>query len=149
FGLAEQIKQNSQLADCTLIMLSSAGNLEEAARCLELGIARCLIKPVKQSDLREAILRALGAAADQESTADSLQRPASVGALRILVAEDGLVNQQVAKRLLEFRGHHVTLANNGIEAVAALDRQPFDVVLMDVQMPEMDGYEATAAIRLK
>jgi two-component system sensor kinase len=148
FGLAEQIKNNTRLAGCTMIMLSSAGHLEDAARCLELGIARCLIKPVKQSDLREAILRALGAASDQD-TAGQLQRPDNVRSLRILLAEDGLVNQQVARRLLEVRGHRVTVANNGIEAVAALEKQIFDVILMDVQMPEMDGYEATAAIRLK
>src|SRR5207245_943400 len=103
------------------------------------GIARCLTKPVKQSELRDAILRALGTAGEEERPGDRAGAPASRRALHILLAEDGLVNQQVASRLLEVRGHSVIVASNGKEALAALDREAFDLVLMDVQMPLMDG----------
>ncbi len=147
YTLAAQITDDPFLSGCPLIMLSSAGTIEDAARCDELGIRRSLIKPVKQSELRDAILRVLGPADDQErlpAVAEEAVRPR-----RILLAEDGVVNQQVALRLLELRGHHVVLANNGKEAVAALEREEFDLVLMDVQMPEMDGFSATAAIRAK
>jgi two-component system sensor histidine kinase/response regulator len=134
-----------------MIMLSSAGQTENSARCQELGIARYLIKPVKQSDLREAILRVLGT--QGEPSRPTGLTPAQVAetrrSRRILLAEDGLVNQQVARELLEARGHQVVVVNNGREAVEAVERDSFDLVLMDVQMPEMDGFEATAAIRQK
>ncbi len=148
FDLAGRITQQPEFAGCTLLMLSSAGQLEDAARCQELGIVRCLMKPVKQSDLRAAILRALGTTGEG-SDASTSSYPALDGVRprRILLADDGLVNQQVARGLLEVRGHRVTIANNGKEALAALNRQAFDLVLMDVQMPEMDGFETTAAIR--
>jgi CheY-like chemotaxis protein/HPt (histidine-containing phosphotransfer) domain-containing protein len=150
FTLAERIKQNPALADCTLMMLSSAGQPTDAARCRALGIARCLLKPVKQSDLLDAILRAFSAQLTEEEPAVSVSaaHPAA-RPLRILLAEDGLVNQQVALGLLRLRGHQVVVAGNGKEALAALEGQPFDAVLMDVQMPEMDGLEATALIRQK
>lgn len=134
-----------------MIMLSSAGQMEDSARCLELGILRCLIKPVKQSDLREAILRVLGRG-NETALSSELPRAskrADQSPRRILLAEDGIVNQQVASRLLESRGHTVVLVNNGAEALAALERSKFDLVLMDVQMPVMDGFDATAAIRGK
>ena len=147
YTLAGQITEDPLLTGCPIIMLSSAGALEDASRRQELGICRCLIKPVKQSDLRDAILRVLAPADDIEhlpALSEEAVRPR-----RILLAEDGLVNQQVARRLLEVRGHQVFVANNGKEAVAALEREAFDLVLMDVQMPEMDGFSATAAIRAK
>ncbi len=149
FTLAKQIQQESLMRGGAIIMLSSAGNLENAARCAELGIARCLIKPVKQSDLRDAILRALGDASEKDRLPRRAERPlgAAVRPLHILLAEDGLVNQQVACRLLEVRGHKVLIANNGLEAVAAAAKARFDLILMDVQMPGLDGYEATAEIR--
>ena len=133
------------------MILSSAGQAINATQCLELGIVRCLTKPVKQSDLLDAILKAFSTRSARNA---SRRKPvAKFGGtarqLHILLAEDGLVNQQVALGLLEMRGHSVVIANNGKEAVAALEQQPFDVVLMDIQMPEMDGLEATAAIRLK
>jgi CheY-like chemotaxis protein len=151
FGMAEQMQRIPALEGCPILMLSSAGQLQNAARCAELGIARCLLKPVKQSELRNAILRALapdaGEASETAAGADATARPR---ARRILLAEDGLVNQQVAVRLLELRGHKVTVVNNGLEALEALfgpTPASFDLVLMDVQMPEMDGMETTAAIR--
>ena len=151
FEVAERIRQDSRLNDCVLVMLSSAGQTENSVRCQELGIARYLIKPVKQSDLRETILRVLSeqgepGRASQVTTAQSAEPQRS---RRILLAEDGLVNQQVARELLEARGHRVLVVNSGREAVEAFERDFFDLILMDVQMPEMDGFEATAAIRKK
>ena len=130
-------------------MLSSAGQTENSARCQELGIARYLIKPVKQSDLREAILRVLSTVEEPLRRVGLAPKLVSETqrSLRILLAEDGLVNQQVAREFLEERGHEVVVANNGREAVEAVEREVFDLVLMDVQMPDMDGFEATAAIR--
>jgi signal transduction histidine kinase/DNA-binding response OmpR family regulator len=148
YRLADEITRSGLLPIGKMIMLSSAGVLQDAGRCREIGIARSLIKPVKQSDLREAILRVLG----DEQSAHELNIPAEPVAFRplhILLAEDGLVNQQVACRLLQVRGHRVQTANNGLEALAMLEKHSFDLVLMDVQMPEMDGFEASAAIRRK
>jgi CheY-like chemotaxis protein/HPt (histidine-containing phosphotransfer) domain-containing protein len=150
FTLAERIKQIPALADCTLMMLSSAGQPTDAARCRELGIARCLLKPVKQSDLLDAILGAFSTRlTDEEPTVPVSAAHQAALPLRILLAEDGLVNQQVALGLLRLRGHQVVVAGNGKEALAALESHAFDVVLMDVQMPEMDGLEATALVRQK
>jgi CheY-like chemotaxis protein len=114
-----------------------------------MGVARCLTKPVTQSQLFNAIAQSLGTAVAEVRPFDSIQsdRPGDFAPRRILLAEDGVVNQKVAIDLLTKRGHQVTLANNGKEALAALENQDFDLVLMDIQMPVMDGYAATAAIR--
>jgi PAS domain S-box-containing protein len=150
FALAEQIKQNPRLADATIIMLTSAGQRGDVARCREVGIAVYLVNPIWQSELLEAILAALG-----KSRAGG--RPATVitrhtlredrRKLRILLVEDNAVNQLLAARLLEKRGHIVTIASNGCEALALLKKSGFDLALMDVQMPVVNGFEATAAIR--
>ena len=113
-----------------------------------------MLKPIRQSELREAIGRALGAAEQTGAipliTRFSLQDARDpAGFLRVLLAEDGLVNQRLATRLLEKRGHRVVIAGNGREALAALEKEKFDLVFMDLQMPEMDGFEATTAIREK
>jgi CheY-like chemotaxis protein/HPt (histidine-containing phosphotransfer) domain-containing protein len=150
FTLAAKIKGQPELGVGVVMMLSSAGNSVNAVRCQEIGIRRCLTKPVKQSDLLDAILRAIGTEdTSDQATQASATIESTTRSLRILLAEDGLVNQQVAVGLLEMRGHSVHVANNGKEAVAALEHQAFDIVLMDVQMPEMDGMEAVAAIRLR
>jgi two-component system, sensor histidine kinase and response regulator len=154
FDLVEQIRQKPELATATIMMLTSAGHRGDAARCHQLGVAAYLLKPIRQSELREAIARVLGAK-EQEGTIPLITRfslqdarePAA--SLSVLLAEDNAVNQRLAARLLERRGHRVVVAANGQEAIAALEKDNFDLVLMDVQMPEMDGLEATAAIRNK
>jgi len=150
FTLAEQIMQRPELAGATLMMLSSAGQHADAARCQAMGITSYLTKPIKQSELLTAILTVLGAASRDAEHSPLATREAlgtSQRRLRILVAEDSPVNHKLVVRLLEKWGHTVVVAHDGREALAALDEQRFDVVLMDIQMPEMDGFEATAAIR--
>jgi PAS domain S-box-containing protein len=154
FTLVEQIRKRPELATATIMMLTSAGHRGDAARCQELGVAAYLLKPIRQSELREAIARVLGAHAENGAiplvTRYSLHDGRDPAAsLRVLLAEDNPVNQRLAVRLLEKRGHHVVVAGNGAEALAAMDEQDFDLVFMDVQMPEMDGLEATAVIRGK
>ena len=113
-----------------------------------MGVAAHLMKPVTQSELFDAIAVSLGlATADNEETSEVSRILAPLQPLRILVAEDSLVNQKLAVGLLQKHGHSVTIANNGKEAISAVTSQQFDIVLMDVEMPEMDGLEATAAIR--
>ncbi len=152
FTLIERIRQKPELSAATIMMLTSAGHQGDSARCEELGVSAYLLKPIRQSELREAIARVLGAREHQGAipliTRYSLQDardPATV--LRLLLVEDNQVNKMLAVRLLEKRGHRVVVAGNGREALAALEKENFDLVLMDVQMPEMDGFEATAAIR--
>ena len=152
FTLVEKIRQRPELATATIMMLTSAGHRGDAARCKELGVSAYLLKPIRQSELREAIARVLGAAKPEGAialiTRYSLQDAREPNSsLKVLLAEDNLVNQRLAVRLLEKRGHRVVVAANGAEALAALKTENFDLVFMDVQMPEMDGMEATAAIR--
>jgi two-component system sensor histidine kinase/response regulator len=154
FGLIERIRERPELSAAIIMMLTSAGHRGDALRCQELGVAAYLLKPIRQSELREAIARVLGAKAQKGAipliTRYSLGDAADpMAVLRVLVAEDNAVNQRLAARLLEKRGHRVTVTANGREAVEALANHDFDLVLMDIQMPEMDGFEATAAIREK
>jgi signal transduction histidine kinase/ligand-binding sensor domain-containing protein/DNA-binding response OmpR family regulator len=153
FDLARQLRDIRHLTGPAVVMLTSASQLGDAARCKELGIAAHLAKPVKSSELRQLI----GAVLAGTTEAPLEPGPSTTGGLagdgragtgrRILLAEDNPINQVVAVRLLEKRGHRVTVAGNGREAVEAVRRESFDLILMDVQMPEMDGIEATAAIR--
>ena len=148
FALAAKFKHHPDLVGTTIMMLSSADQIGDAARCREVGIERYLTKPVKQSDLLEAILTVTGSARSVVGAGVSDAQDGPGGRpLRILLAEDNVVNQRMAVRLLEKGGHSVVVAGNGREALLALDREPFDLILMDVQMPEMGGFEATAAIR--
>jgi two-component system, sensor histidine kinase and response regulator len=152
FGLVERIKEHTEVRPATIMMLTSGGQRGDAARCGELGIAGYLLKPVRQVELRDAIVRVLQSAQPSEpapaSTNYPLRAKGEVGTvLQILLAEDNQVNQKVAARMLQKRGHQVILASNGKEALAALAVRSFDLILMDVQMPEMDGLEATMAIR--
>jgi CheY-like chemotaxis protein len=154
FAFVERIRQRPELSAATIMMLTSAGHRGDAERCKQLGISAYLLKPIRQSELREAIGRVLGAQ-EQRGAIPLITRfslhdardPSEV--LRILVAEDNPVNQRLITRLLEKRGHRVVLAPDGKQAVQALDQEPFDLVFMDVQMPEMDGLEATGVIRQK
>jgi CheY-like chemotaxis protein/HPt (histidine-containing phosphotransfer) domain-containing protein len=150
FTLAEQILQYPALAGATLMMISSAGRREDAERCRALGVSAYMTKPIRRAELMTAILNSLSpedAAArtrlrSPRSSPDQCRR-----SLHVLLAEDNLVNQKLAVRLLEKRGHTAVVVGNGREAVARLAQEVFDVVLMDVQMPEMDGFEATSALR--
>jgi signal transduction histidine kinase/DNA-binding response OmpR family regulator len=146
FMLAERIHEHPDVTGATVMMLSSASQPLESRRCQKLGLAAYLTKPIKQAELYRAILAALGSPELRPQSPPPLARRGG-RALRLLLAEDNLVNQKLAVRLLEKQGHTVVVAANGREAVEAAGRQPFDLVLMDVQMPEMDGFEATAAIR--
>ena len=154
FTLVEKVREDPELARTTVILMLSSGDQQrDAARCRELGVAVYLMKPIRRTELIEAILTVL----NQGSTAAGARaaEPQSDGpesgepetGSRILVVEDNPVNQVLARRLLAKRGHAVTTAGNGREALLALDHEEFDLILMDVQMPEMDGYEATSAIR--
>jgi signal transduction histidine kinase/CheY-like chemotaxis protein len=154
FELVERIRQNPELCTATILMLTSAGHRGDVERCKQLGIAGYLLKPIRQSEMREAIARVLGAQQKPGAipfiTRYSLhdaRDPSEV--LNILVAEDNVVNRRLATLLLEKRGHRVTVACNGREALEALEAGAYDLVFMDVQMPEMDGLEATAAVRKK
>jgi two-component system sensor histidine kinase/response regulator len=149
FAMAEQVKGDPELASATIMMLSSADSNGDSTRCRELGVACYLRKPIGQSELFDAVMTALSAPVRKMVSAlpPSIKTATEQVSLRILLAEDNKVNQAVALGLLQKRGHNVVVANNGREALAILDRENVDVVLMDIQMPEMDGFAATAAIR--
>jgi PAS domain S-box-containing protein len=155
FEVAARVKQDPQLHGAEVILLTSAGRSEDVARAKAVGVAATLSKPVKQSELWDAIATALNVPGRQKSRASSLSAAAKTRAraarqpLRVLLAEDNPVNQEVALRLLEGRGHSVIVAENGRQALTAIERHKFDLVLMDVQMPEMGGLEATQLIREK
>ena len=148
FALAERIGHDGHLKGTKLILLTSAGRPEDAARCRKLGVSAFLSKPVKQSELLDAILTTFAGPAPAKAP---VVRPGRVRPTRrplyILLAEDNAVNQRLVRRLLEKHGHRVAVAANGRKALAETQRHRFDLILMDVQMPEMGGFEATAAIR--
>ncbi|MFO7904051.1 MAG: response regulator [Pirellulaceae bacterium] len=148
FTLAEQIKADDQLNHTIIMMLTSGDRQGDISRCEELGVSAYLMKPVKQSELFDAIAAAFGGTEEEESSKEvAAEPPTPSRPLRILLVEDSLVNQKLAVGLLEKHGHGVVVVNDGREAIDAWESEPFDLVLMDVQMPEMDGFEATAAIR--
>jgi CheY-like chemotaxis protein/HPt (histidine-containing phosphotransfer) domain-containing protein len=149
FEVARRIRDEAPIAGATIMMLSSSGQYGETARCRSVGIANHLTKPVDQRDLLTAIGHALSRDVGQRTALPASMLPTDLPErrLRLLLAEDNVVNQRLAATLLERRGHRVTIANNGREALDALTARPFDVVLMDVQMPEMGGFEATGVIR--
>lgn len=149
FELAERILRNPHLSQTMIMMLTSAGQHGDGARCRQLGISAYLLKPIRKSELLHAILLALGNESEPRKrtlvTRHSLTHPAK--SLRILLAEDNPINQALMLRMLEKMGHTTSLAHDGAEALAKLNSQPFDLVLMDVQMPNVDGLTATRTIR--
>jgi CheY-like chemotaxis protein/HPt (histidine-containing phosphotransfer) domain-containing protein len=155
FMLIEELRKEPDLAPSTIMMLTSADRQDDAAHCRRLGLAGYLVKPVKADELQIAIIAAIGGSlhAQRQSrpgTARSASPPSNGApqrSLRILLAEDNPVNQRVALHILQKAGHSAVAVGNGKEALAALSCEAFDLVLMDVQMPEMDGFEATRAIR--
>jgi two-component system, sensor histidine kinase and response regulator len=151
FTLTERIVAMPEFRNSSVIMLTSAGQPNDARRCRELGLAGYVTKPIGQSELLDVISgglrRKAGAAVHKSEAAVTLptgQRP-----LEVLLVEDNIVNQKLAVLLLQRRGHAVTLAGNGREALNILEKRNFDVCLMDIQMPELNGLETTAAIRSK
>jgi PAS domain S-box-containing protein len=147
FMLAAEIQRSPIFDGLALLMLTSAGMPDDVARCRELGIRAYLTKPVKQSDLLDSILKHLGRPIAEPEPATLAAPTPAARPLRILLAEDNPVNQKLALALLQKHGHVVTVVPNGLEVLGAVGREGFDLVLMDVQMPELDGLEATARIR--
>jgi signal transduction histidine kinase/DNA-binding response OmpR family regulator len=150
FQLADEVRRRPDLGTPMLMMLSSVGQSADRIRCTELGVASYLTKPIRQSVLLDAMLEVL-ASREQLATTPVAQNSEPVAdhraRRRILLAEDNAVNRLVVAAILAKHGHELVVVENGIEALAAVQRGSFDAVLMDVQMPEMDGLEATAAIR--
>ena len=149
FALVEAIMNEPHIDGTALILMTSAGRPGERARGVELGVANTVAKPVTHAALRHALVRGLATRgladpARRRGRAERASRP-----LRVLVAEDNAVNRTLVVQLLKKRGHRATVTGNGREALAALEREEFDVALMDVQMPELDGFEATAEIRAR
>ena len=159
FMLVERIRRDARLAGLPVVFLTSAGQTGDLERCEALGVASRLVKPIKQSELYQVMTRALGVEGVPARLASAPDLPEPVASpplatslpslppLRILLVEDSPANRKVALAMLGGMGHSFEIAANGREALDLLAQQSFDVVLMDVQMPEMDGLEATAAIR--
>jgi two-component system sensor histidine kinase/response regulator len=149
FDVAEQIGRAPGLST-TVIILSSSAHHGELGQCRRLGVSAYLSKPVLAADLHDSVCRALGdPGASMQASAPAPDPQAAQQALRVLLAEDNVVNQRVAVGLLSRRGHHVTVVENGLEAVNQLERATYDVILMDLQMPVMGGIEATSLIRAR
>jgi two-component system, sensor histidine kinase and response regulator len=154
FMLAEKIKAHPGLATATIMMLTSSGQLGDSARCREIGVAAYLVKPTRAKELLDSICGALRSGPRvAASTGGAAVRGEKAGVSgngsHVLLAEDNSVNQTLAMRLLEKRGYRVSVVDNGRAALEAMERDTFDLVLMDIQMPDMNGFEATAAVREK
>ncbi|MGJ5815036.1 response regulator [Paludibaculum fermentans] len=162
FTLAGCVRQDERLQETSIVLLTSAGKVGDAVRCRELELSSYLTKPVRRSELRAVLGRVLSSRLAVRSVLPvSAQIPASVAAnggdpqrfsqslagLRILLAEDNAINQRLAVQFLEKRGCQVTVAGNGKIAVEAMRKEQFSLILMDAEMPEMDGLQATAVIR--
>ena len=146
--LAEKIRSNSKLEDVKIIAMTSVNEKRDVEKCKRIGIAGYLRKPVSQSDLFKIFMNIIGEATEEQlpDRKTSIEINIQKG-LQILLTEDNLINQKVATNIMEKWGHTVTVANNGKEALDILEKQNFDLIFMDVQMPEMDGFETTQRIR--
>jgi PAS domain S-box-containing protein len=149
FAVAEQIRNRDKQQKIKVILLTSASRPSDVARCRELGVSDYLNKPIKQSELFDAIVTAMAEHSQKREAYESASAftQTSERSLLILLAEDNPVNQTLATRILEKLGHKVHVVNNGREALERSQAEEFDLILMDVQMPEMDGLEAATAIR--
>ncbi len=150
FAMADRIKATAGIEAVTIMMLGTLDPNGDVGRCEESGIEHFVTKPVSQAALWNAVMSATGNRKRIEvrhAAEDDIAAVAQVRRLRILLAEDNVVNQRVAVGLLEKQGYSVVVASNGSEAVDAYEKHPFDLVIMDMQMPGMDGFEATAIIR--
>ncbi len=154
FEVSKAIKNNPALGDTRIIMLTSADMKGNLGRCRDIGISGYLVKPVKQSELLDAIRMVMGGAVLEESvekeelvTRDTIREVRQERTMKLLLVEDNFINQRMALKMLEKQGHRVAVAEDGQQALDCLEEDSFDIVLMDVQMPVMDGWEATRAIR--
>ncbi|MEJ7594301.1 MAG: response regulator [Planctomycetaceae bacterium] len=148
FMLTEQLRATTALQDTVVIMLTSGGRTGDIQRCKDLGIRAHLIKPVKQSELLDAIISAVGHQTLQTAVPPTVtEKQDNLPSLRVLLAEDGKANQTLAVGLLTKWGHTVEVAENGEDTIALWQSGSFDVILMDVQMPVLDGLQATERIR--
>ncbi len=145
FDLVESVRADDTLTAASVMLLASAARHRDAARCREMGIPSYLFKPVRQSALLDAVLTAVLGAEPADESREAAETPER--ALHVLLAEDNAVNRKLAERMLQRLGHTVAVAVNGREALERIERESFDAVLMDVQMPEMDGLAAVAEIR--
>jgi two-component system, sensor histidine kinase and response regulator len=156
FDLVKQIQDSPGLPKAVILMLTSGDRGDDIGRCRKLGVSAYLTKPVRRAELRAAIVSAIASEIPIGERVTTLAEPldrtskdCAGSGLQILLAEDNAVNQRVALRILEKAGHTVAISGNGRVALRMLAEQHFDLILMDVQMPEMDGIEATAIVREK
>jgi CheY-like chemotaxis protein len=145
--LVVKIRERVDTSATFIMMLTSSGQRSDAARCRSLGVTSYLVKPIRLSELRDAMLRLLTSTVMSRESQRARIQPGATRSLNILLAEDNAVNQLVMLRLLAKHGHRVSVAATGRQALEAHARERFDLVFMDVQMPELDGFEATREIR--
>jgi two-component system sensor histidine kinase/response regulator len=156
FELVKRIRDSPGLPKAVILMLTSGDRRDEIGRCKQLNVSAYLTKPVRRAELRAAIVSAISSEAQlgersalMAAVAHSTPKDYAGPGLHILLAEDNAINQRVAVRILEKGGHSVAIAENGRVVLRMLEEHVFNLILMDLQMPEMDGLEATALIRQK